>query len=328
VTFMIPAEQEIITSPMVVLIGPTAIGKTSLSLTLARHFDVEIVSVDSMQVYRYMNIGTAKPSQQERAQVVHHLIDIADPDEQYDAARFVRDALSAIRTITAAGRIPLLTGGTGLYLKALTQGLFVPGNTGNQHEVRRELLERMRLEGRDRLFAELRDIDPATAARIHPNDTQRLLRALEIYLLSGIPWSEHLQRQPGHTPRFNRILQFGLTCERSELYQRIEQRTGQMMEQGLIGEVENLREMGYDPSLQSMQSIGYRHANKYIDGLWDWAETLRLLIRDTKRYAKRQMTWFSKIPEIHWVDRRDIGRVLQRTEEWLSGSECPNEPAE
>lgn len=308
----------VITTPVLVLIGPTAIGKTDLSFKLAERCDCEIISMDSMQVYRHMDIGTAKPSPAEQNRIVHHLIDIVDPDEQFNAARFVTEALQAIQAITARGKNPLLTGGTGLYLKALLEGLFDFAGTGENDRVRRELILLLQEKGSTHLFNRLREIDPETAARIHPNDTQRLIRALEIYRLTGRPWSQLMQKQPSPPVRFERILQIGLGCDRQELYERIAQRTQQMLEQGFIREVENLRKMGYRAELPSMQSIGYRHINAYIDGRWDMEETVRLLVRDTRRYAKRQMTWFGKAPAIRWFERDQGDEVLRLTENWLN----------
>ena len=314
---MVAAAPLIIDSPVLVLIGPTAIGKTTLSLAMAARFNCEVVSVDSMQVYRHMDIGTAKPSLAERERVRHHLIDIADPDEQYDAARFVEDALAAVRRIIAAGRIPLLTGGTGLYLKALTQGLFSGAEADRNSPLREQLRARLDQEGRAVLFRELAELDPITAARLHPNDTQRLLRALEIVQATGIPWSTHLRHQAEASAGFSKLLQIGLNCERPVLYSRIEERSAQMLAQGLLAEVAKLREMGYSPELPPMQAIGYRHANQYLDGLCDQAEMRRLLIRDTRRYAKRQLTWFRSMPAIRWYDREEGDTVLAATERWL-----------
>ncbi|HHO48174.1 MAG TPA: tRNA (adenosine(37)-N6)-dimethylallyltransferase MiaA [Desulfobacteraceae bacterium] len=311
------AEQEITAAPLLVLVGPTAIGKTGLSLDMAARFNCEIVSMDSMQVYRYMDIGTAKPDRGERSAVVHHLIDIIDPDEQYNAARFIADGLAAIAGITAAGRVPLLTGGTGLYLKALTQGLFEEPDSAEHSLVRRELRNRMRQQGREALFQELRRLDPDTAGRIHPNDTQRLLRALEVHRLTGRPWSENIRRRQEPPVRLANMFLIGLTCDRRELYERIERRTGRMMELGLVEEVEMLREMGYDPLLPSMQAIGYRHVNNFLDGRWTREEAVRLLVRDTRRYAKRQMTWFTRMESIRWYHRDRHDKILQDTERWL-----------
>ena len=304
--------------PVIVLVGPTAIGKTSLSLQLVKRFDCEIVSMDSMQVYRYMDIGTAKPSLKEQALVRHHLIDVINPDEQYDAARFVKEGLEAIESIAGRKRTVLLTGGTGLYQKALFEGLFTAMPT--DQDIRHRLQLRLKEEGREVLHAELCRIDPVTGKRIHKNDSQRLLRALEIYLTSGRTWSELLQEQKeeGQGIHFNRIYQVALTCERDELYQRIEQRSNIMIEQGLIEEVEKLHQKGYSAELPSMQSIGYRHVNNLLSGEWDRKTMLKYLIRDTRRYAKRQMTWFGKNKALNWFDRKQKELVIEKISNSLS----------
>lgn len=273
-----------------------------------------------MQVYRFMDIGTAKPSRGERRRIEHHLIDIADPDEQYNAALFVRDALAAMEAITAAGKIPLFTGGTGLYLKALLEGIFDVEETGDG-AVRALLAERLRQEGREKLFDELRAIDPESAARIHVNDTRRLFRALELYMSTGETWTSLLRSGNSPPARFTGILQIGLTCDRAILYTRIEERALAMVAGGLFEEAEKLQEMGYNTDLPSMQAIGYRHANNYLAGIWDREETIRLLVRDTRRYAKRQMTWFTRDPAIEWFARDDRQGVLQRAEAWLAAGQ-------
>jgi tRNA dimethylallyltransferase len=290
--------------PIIVLVGPTAVGKTELALRLAQQFNCEIISMDSMQVYRGMDIGTAKPSKQERASVPHHLIDIADPDEQYDAARFVHDALVAIEDISARGKTALLIGGTGLYLKALFEGLFdaLPADKA----IRERLQVRLAEEGRAVLHAELCRIDPAAGARIHPNDTQRLLRGLEIFQASSRTWTELIeeQRQAGQGRAvFSRVYQAGLHCGKEELHERIVRRTLAMLESGLIEEVERLRQAGYGPELPSMQAIGYRHVSRFLDGEWSRTELAEQLIFDTRRYAKRQMTWFTANKELRWFER-------------------------
>ncbi|WP_420207942.1 tRNA (adenosine(37)-N6)-dimethylallyltransferase MiaA [Candidatus Electronema sp. JC] len=290
--------------PVIVLVGPTAVGKTELSFRLAEQFNCEIVSMDSMQVYRGMDIGTAKPSLEERARILHHLIDIAEPDEQYDAARFVRDALAAMEKIAARSKTALLTGGTGLYLKALFEGLFDALHANKA--VREQLQARLTEEGRAALHVELCRIDPAAGARIHPNDTQRLLRGLEIFYTSGRTWTELIEKQKraeqGRT-MFSRAYLAGLHCPKQELRERIAQRSKAMLDQGLIEEVKRLRQAGYGPELPSMQAIGYRHANRLLSGEWTQAEMLEQLILDTRRYAKRQMTWFSANKELRWFQR-------------------------
>ncbi len=307
----------LISVPVVVLIGPTAIGKTALSLEIATRFGCEIISMDSMQVYRFMDIGTAKASPEERALVPHHLIDNIDPDDQYDAARFVDDALRAIADISGRGRVPLITGGTGLYLTALTKGLFEELSVSD--EIRDSLRQRLDLEGREALHRQLCAVDPESGQRIHINDTQRLLRGLEIFTATGIPWSEHLRRQQAAAPshRLNNMLQIGLSCERSQLYDRIEQRTIKMMCDEFQLEVEGLLARGYASTLPSMQSIGYRHMLGCITGQWDRATATIELIRDTRRYAKRQMTWFGRSAEIHWYDREQHSQVLTDLDKFL-----------
>lgn len=304
---------------MLVLVGPTAIGKTDLSLLLADRFRCEIVSVDSMQVYKYMDIGTAKVSLEERARIPHHLIDMVEPDEEYDAASFVRDALQAIEQIHGRGRVPLLTGGTGLYLRALMDGL--SSGIGQFPEIREQLQQRLALVGHQVLHDELMQCDRYSAERINANDTHRLLRALEIYQATGIPWSEHImEHQKQKTRRFSNILQIGLTCERDLLYRRIDLRTSLMLKSGLEQEVRGLIARGYSPQLKSMQAIGYRHMNNYLDGIWNRAETERLLARDTRRYAKRQYTWFAAIPELEWFEVQDHQAIINRIDSWSQSS--------
>ncbi len=309
---------ERIEQPCLVLVGPTAIGKTDLSLTLARRYGCEIVSVDSMQVYRYMDIGTAKASCDERAEIPHHLIDIVDPDEPYDSARFAEDGLQAIRNIHSRNKIPLLTGGTGLYLRALLDGIF-PGVPVDE-QIRNMLKERLLVEGSSRLHEELSLCDRISATRIHENDTQRLLRALEVFYVSGIPWSEHIHRHKQETAGglFANALQLGLTTDRANLYQRINARCAIMLKSGLEEEVRNLLAMGYDRSLNAFGSIGYRHMINYIDEQWTWDETIHLLARDTRRYAKRQYTWFSKLPDLRWFDVNEQQNIVHTVDSWFT----------
>lgn len=295
-----------ITSPVVVLVGPTAIGKTELSLTIAEEFGCEIISMDSIQVYRHMDIGAAKATLEERQRVRHHLIDIVDPDEQYDAARFVADAQTAIAAICSRGSIPLITGGTGLYLSALLNGLFDEIKVSS--EIRESVRQRLQEEGREALHRELCRIDPESGARIHLNDTQRLLRGLEIFRATGVPWSEHLRQQTRHplADRFPHLLQLGLSCERELLYDRIRIRSFNIMQDAFKAEIESLLAMGYGLHLPSMQSIGYRHMGNCIAGVWGREAATETLVQDTRRYAKRQLTWFRRLANILW---RDIGQA-------------------
>jgi len=313
------SNQPSIDKPVLALVGPTAVGKTALSLLLAERFNGEIISVDSMQVYRFMDIGTAKVSPEERAKIPHHLIDVVDPDAEYDAASFVHDAFRAIEDIHHRGKIPLLTGGTGLYLRSLIEGLF--SEIGHFPEIRDRLQQRLLADGPHKLHEELSIIDRYSAIRISANDSHRLIRALEIYQGTGKPWSEHIaDHQLLKKSRFSNLLQIGLTCDRKILYHRIDLRTRLMLQNGLEQEVRDLLTQGYGPELKSMQSIGYRHMNNYINKLWDMAETERILARDTRHYAKRQYTWFNGIADLNWHDIQDQDLILDKIEQWLNRS--------
>lgn len=311
------------------LSGPTAVGKTELSLQIAERFSCEIIGVDSMQVYRYMDIGTAKPTAAERSRIPHHLIDIVDPDENYTLGTFVRDAEKAIQSIYSNKNIPILAGGTGLYFKGLLDGVFdeFAGSTegksvtgpAKREIIRQNLQKRLKEEGGTRLHSELAELDPETAQRIHPNDTQRILRGLEIFHSTGIPWSRHLANQSGNKTRY-RVLKVGLTRPRKELYARIDQRVQQMAEEGLLTEVENLLAMGFDNKLKSMQSIGYRHMINFIEGKWSWEQSLAWLARDTRHYAKRQYTWFKNDPEIIWHDVRETDAIFDDIRNFLKNN--------
>ncbi len=314
------------TSKIIVLCGPTAVGKTDLSLLIAETFSCEIVGVDSMQVYRHMDIGTAKPTQAERARINHYLIDIVDPDDNYTLGRFVKDAQEAIRKINSHNNIPLLVGGTGLYLKGLLQGLFAEDDLAAEADnyegksrtesVRDDLRKRLLETGNETLHRELAEVDPDSAERIHPNDTQRLLRGLEIFYTTGIPWSRHLTDQRKNTTQYQ-TLKIGLTRPRQELYEHIDKRVCLMAEQGLLDEVKLLLAMGYAKELKSMQSIGYRHMINFLDNKWTWEQTLELLARDTRHYAKRQFTWFNNDKEISWYDVRQQDTILKEIKRFL-----------
>lgn len=307
-----------IEKPVLVLLGPTAVGKTSLSLDIAKRYDGEIVSVDSMQVYRYMDIGTAKPTFEERRGIPHHLLDVVNPDQPYDAASFARDANSAISAIHTRKRLPVLVGGTGLYLRAVLYGLF-PAPTIDQ-ELRNRLRKRVDQEGISSLYQELCRIDPESAQRLATTDRQRILRAIEIFYSTGEPWSALLRQQgdnfnsPCHYPA---LLQIGLHCDRELLYQRINARCRLMLENGLEAEVRQLMALGYPRSLKAMGAIGYRHMLDYLEGKYDLEEMLDLMARDTRHYAKRQLTWFGKDKSIQWVTASDDNTIFATVEQWL-----------
>ncbi len=305
-------------NPVVVLVGPTAIGKTAISLAVARRWPCEVVSVDSMQIYRFMDIGTAKASNAEQREVAHHFIDIVNPDEEYDAARFALEARRVIGEIAARGKVALLVGGSGLYLQTLLHGVF-PGPETDPTS-RAELRARLAREGSEKLHQELIAVDRISAERIHHNDTQRLLRALEVYVATGVPWSEHLhhhRQQAANMPPLGRLLQIGLTSNRDTLYQRINQRCREMLSGGLEEEVSSLLERGYSAELKPMKAIGYRHMIQYINGIWTREKTAELLARDTRRYAKRQFTWFARMAELRWFQRDQEERLVKEVDNWL-----------
>ncbi len=280
--------------PLLVLVGPTGVGKTAMSFSLANHFSAEIISMDSMQVYKHMDIGTAKATKAERALVPHHLIDFIEPTAEYNTNLFVQDCTRVAADIIKRGKLPMLVGGTGLYLQALLFGLIkippVPA------DIRQQIQHRIAEEGNQKLHEELGQFDPETARRVHTNDTQRLIRGLEIYKATGKTWSFFLKKQKDRNPhgemRKYRPILIGLRRERKGLYERIERRVDEMLEEGLVGEVESLLESGVGVELCSMQSIGYKHMARYCLGDWSYTEAVRLMKRDTRRYAKRQFTWF------------------------------------
>lgn len=309
---------DILSKPLLVVVGPTAIGKTDLSLRIARQFNCEIVSVDSVQVYRYMDIGSAKASSQERREIPHHLIDIINPDQNYDAARFAEDALAAIADIHSRGRLPLLTGGTGLYLRALFQGIFSGAPVDDK--LRADLRWRLQTEGCSKLHEELHAIDCISADKIHENDTHRVLRALEVYYTSGVPWSEHLRvhRLQNQQARFSNTIQIGLTCDRHDLYDRINLRCQMMLDGGLEGEVRNLLDMGYHRNLKAFGAIGYRHMIAYLAKEYTWQEMTELLARDTRRYAKRQYTWFRTMEDLVWHEVKDTEKIVEEVGNWFT----------
>ena len=308
-----------IKKPILALVGPTAIGKTELSLTIAEQFGCEIISLDSMQVYRFMDIGTAKASVEERSRVPHHLLDMVNPDEHYDANSYVSDALHAIQAIHELEKVPLITGGTGLYLRALSEGLFAI--EAGDEQLREELHQKLKEQGSDILYKELCLADPETAGKIHKNDTHRLVRALEIYYSTGKKWSAHIREhhhRRNNQIRFEHFYTIGLTTERETLYRRINERTAVMLGAGLQQEVHGLLAKGYHRELKSMQSIGYRHMVEHLLDNVSLAETERLLARDTRRYAKRQYTWFKKA-KVDWRDIEKPADIYRSIESFLEG---------
>ncbi len=285
-----------------VICGPTAVGKTALALELAEYFNGEIISADSRQVYRLMDVGTAKPTQDEQQRVRHHLIDVAWPDEEFHAARFVSLAEEAIGDICQRNKAPFLVGGTGLYIRALTEGLLEA--PGADPELRRGLHTRAEKEGSASLHEELARVDPVSADRLHPNDLIRIVRALEVYEQSGRTLSA-LQDEHGFSSKPYRTLKIGLNLEREELYRRIDQRAEAMFEQGLMEEAEALLQADYDPDLRILRTIGYCQAFALLRQEMTREEAIDDLKRSTRRYAKQQLTWFRKDKSIIWLESSD-----------------------
>ncbi len=288
---------------LVLLVGPTAVGKTALSVLLAERFGAEIISCDSMQVYRGFDIGTDKPGLEERRRVPHHLVDILDGREQFTAADFAARAARAVADITSRGRLPMVVGGTGLYVKALIDGLF-PG-PGRDEAVRAGLEEEVLRVGLDALYARLEAVDPAYAAKIGRRDRIRIVRALEVQTVTGIALSEHFRNTAGFLPGY-RPVAIGLRRERAELVARIEARIARMFERGLIEEVRGLVASGLPESAPPFKALGYRHALAVLRGEMSPAEAASRTAMDTRRYAKRQMTWFRGMEGIRWFEADDL----------------------
>jgi len=300
---------------ILIIVGPTAIGKTRLSLDLACETNGEIISADSMQIYKYMDIGTAKPTPDERKKAKHHLVDILFPDEEFSAALFKERAGKIISDLDKQDKTPIVTGGTGLYIKALTRGLFESPPV--DRDIRQSLQERAASVGSECLHRELAEIDPTTAARLHPNDLLRIIRALEVYQSTKIPLSEHHEKHSFSDSPFE-TLKIGLTLDRQQLYTRIEDRVDKMIITGLVDEVKSLLNMGYTMDLNSMQALGYKQIILHLSGDISLDEAISLIKRDTKRYAKRQITWFNADPEIIRYSSGDkYTKILQRAKDFL-----------
>ncbi len=297
-----------------VLTGPTASGKTALSIRLAKAYDCEIVCMDSMQIYRGMNIGTAKPAPEEMAGIPHHMIDVADPDESFSVARYQEMAEACIADIHSRGKRALLVGGTGLYLRALRQPMAM-GDVSADESIRAELESLAAREGgKQRLHDMLAEVDPDTAARLHLNDVRRAVRALEVYRLTGIPFSK--QPQPENDSRF-RYRVASLTMDRALLYARIEKRIDIMVEQGLVKEIQGLLDSGIPADCQGMKAIGYKEIVPYLLGHATWEETDYLLKLNTRHYAKRQLTWMRREDDVLWVDALSPD-AYEQLEQWYT----------
>ncbi len=283
---------------ILVLVGPTAVGKTSLALRLAPELNAEIVSADSMQIYRGMDIGTSKPTAEERRRVAHHLIDLVDPDESFHAVQFQEEADRAIEDIQARGKTAMIVGGTGLYVKVLLHGLFKDPGV-NKFDKWEEKLNHYKSLG-ENPHETLESLDSDAARRIHPNDHVRARRALEVFLRTGKSITD-LQKEHGFQQDRYKALIIGLTMDRERLFERINARVDEMVRAGILEEVRTLMARGHSPDLPSMRSLGYRHMTKAIAGELEMSDAVRLFKRDTRRYAKRQYTWFHNQEKVEWL---------------------------
>lgn len=293
---------------VIAIVGPTAVGKSEIGLWLARELDGEIVNADALQVYRGLDLGTAKPSPEERELVPHHLIDILDPHQRFSAGEFARRAREAIQEIRDRGRTPIVVGGSGFYYRALVHGL-APVPVPDE-EVRSRLRARLGREGLPSLFAELAAHDPGTASRLPPGDTQRILRALEVWTATGRPLSAWIS-DPAAIPESLSALSIGLTLPRSILYHRIADRAVRMFQQGWVAEVRNLLDAGVSPEAIAFQAIGYREVVRHLSTGWPLEEARDEIVRATRRFAKRQMTWFAREKEISWFRQEERESLKQ-----------------
>lgn len=284
--------------PLLIILGPTAVGKTDISVQVAKEINGEIISADSMLIYRYMNIGTAKPTEEEMEGVPHHLIDIIYPDQPFSVADYCVEAEKIIKEVRNRGKLPMLVGGTALYLKAFTEKYSFP-EIQSDLELRDRLQEEAQKYGNEYLHQKLSQIDPPTAQRLHPNDLRRIIRAIEIHQLTGVPLSIQAKKEKQSN---HHLVVIGLIRPREEIYQRINKRVDQMIELGLVEEVDQLLKMGYSPDLVSMQGLGYKEIVSYLTGQYSLERATELLKRNTRHFAKRQLTWFRKEEDIYWVD--------------------------
>lgn len=308
--------------PALAIVGPTGVGKTAVAVELARAWPIEAVSIDSRQVYRRMDIGTGKPTPAERRLLPHHLVDVVEPGDPYDAARFARDAREAIAQIRDRARWPVLVGGTGLYFRALVRGLSpLPAA---DPVLRGRLRQEAAARGPAALHARLQTLDPAEAARLHPQDVVRVIRAIEIVVLTGRPVSVARTQPRATRPAADRVLAVGLTMPREALYRRLDRRVDRMVADGLAHEVAGLLAAGYGLDLPSMQGIGYRHLAAVVAGTVSLDEAVLAMKRDTRRYAKRQWTWFAREEIAEWVtvDPDDVASAVESVKKILERTRC------
>lgn len=283
--------------PLVVVVGPTAVGKSEMAVELALRLNGEIISADSMQVYKYFNIGTAKLTKEAQKGVPHHLIDILEPDEEFSVAQYQKLAREKIKEINAKGKLPFLVGGTGLYVQAVIDPYQFP-ETQDIRELRNSFRKIWATDGgKEKLYQELQRVDPITASRIHPNDFRRISRALEVYYTTGTPISQFQKKK---YESLYRLAMVGLNRKRHDLYKRIEKRVELMFQEGIVEETKAILARGYDPQLKPFQSLGYKQVIGYLNGEYDLNTAIELTKKATRNYAKRQLTWFRRDPRINW----------------------------
>lgn len=304
---------------LLVIVGPTATGKSEAALALAERVGGELISADSMQAYRGMDIGTAKPTPEEQARVRHHLVDVVEPHEPFNVATFAGLARAAIAEIAGRGALPIVVGGSGLYVRAITCQLDLP-LVSPDDEVRARLEAEAAAGGRQALHDRLRSVDPAAAAQIHPNDLKRIVRALEVYEKSGKPISEVYREAPEPTDEYRCII-YGTRRDRDRLYEGIEARCDRMIRQGLVQEVQGLLARGFGGHLQSMQAIGYKEVVAHLEGLYGFVEMMAVFKRNSRQFAKRQITWFGREPGVCWVDvdEEDLAERIRHEHPELGG---------
>ena len=292
---------------VIVIVGPTCSGKTNLSIKLAQLIPSEIISADSRQFYKYLDIGTAKPSKEQLQKVPHHLISFLDLTENYDVSLFERDAEHIIDQILKKNKLPIVVGGSGLYIKSLIDGIF---NTDIKDEqYRKELIQKRKEFGNEFLYEELAKIDPESASKMLPQNWKRVMRALEVFHTTGEPIWKHHQKQSSQKEKKYLFKQFGLNWDRNILYENINNRVYEMIEAGFIDEVKNILGKGYDKNLNSLNSVGYKEIIQHLKGEISVERAIELIKRNTRHYAKRQMTWFRKDSRIHWFDLADLSEL-------------------
>lgn len=301
--------------PMIILTGPTAVGKTAASIELAKAVNGEIISADSMQVYKYMDIGSAKITKEEMDGVPHHLVDVLDPMEDFNVVRFQQMAKAAMEGIYERGHIPIVVGGTGFYIQALLYDIDFTENE-NDDSYRKELEEMAKEKGKEFLHSQLALVDPESAEQIHFHNVKRVIRALEFYHQTGKKISEHNAEEREKESPYHSAY-FVLTDDRARLYDRIDRRVDLMMEQGLLQEVEHLRDRGLKREDVSMQGLGYKELFGYFDGEYSLEEAVRIIKRDTRHFAKRQLTWFRRERDVIWIDKSQIGREDEKAVEFM-----------